>query len=316
MTEESSPTIPSELEPPAEKRTWRMAGVMLLLMTLSRILVVTLGMERSIFEGSALRNFVIDFVLAIGLIAGWKGARTWVLWRAVIGALFYAYWTISQHAYTELVAQLAISGGLLLSLLGKPSIKRTALGGMLFTLGLVSILGGWIASGAFDELSPNKRAVNALLEQGYTALGSEDYTTAVETFNKVLEQDPKSALAYNGLGWVHDDLGEYEEALADYEHAMTLEPRNPSFLANHAITLDNMDRMEEALVDIDKAIELDNTDWALYGIRGWLHYELEHYDKAKQDLETALQKAPKDADTSDVQDVLKLLESENIGTSG
>ncbi|NJL42544.1 MAG: tetratricopeptide repeat protein, partial [Pseudanabaena sp. SU_2_4] len=44
------------------------------------------------------------------------------------------------------------------------------------------------------------------------------------TSTKAIEFDPKFALAYNNRGGAHDDLGDKQAALVDYNKAIELDP--------------------------------------------------------------------------------------------
>lgn len=111
-------------------------------------------------------------------------------------------------------------------------------------------------------------------------------------------------------------MEQFDEALADYERAIRLEPENAAFLGNRALTLNNLGRSEEAVTELDRAIELNDTSYVLYANRAWIHYELKCCDEARQDCESALQNAAKDEDVTDIQDLLERLEPKTGGSHG
>jgi tetratricopeptide (TPR) repeat protein len=47
---------------------------------------------------------------------------------------------------------------------------------------------------------------------------------AIADFDRVLQLDPQSPLAYNNRGYNRQQLGEYRQALSDYERAIELAP--------------------------------------------------------------------------------------------
>ncbi|VDP17688.1 unnamed protein product [Heligmosomoides polygyrus] len=65
--------------------------------------------------------------------------------------------------------------------------------------------------------------------------------------------------------------GRYEEALALYETAITARPQNAILFANKAAILLRLDRVDDALISADRAIELDPT-WAKVRARTEVHF--------------------------------------------
>ncbi|MBT5027587.1 MAG: tetratricopeptide repeat protein [Nitrospinaceae bacterium] len=48
---------------------------------------------------------------------------------------------------------------------------------------------------------------------------------ALEAFNEVLIRDPESAVSFANRGILHDRMGFYPEAIADYDRAIRMEPK-------------------------------------------------------------------------------------------
>jgi tetratricopeptide (TPR) repeat protein len=291
---------------PAKKTAFRVAAIMLLITTISNLIEILLKAEGT--TSRLLTTIIIDLVLMVGLWAGVSWARTWTLWRAGAGAVLFPILLITQHEYALAVAQLAVTGGLLLVLTGQSSTRRIVLSSGLFACGLLLALitpFATAAVGAFKEAHGER----GLIQKGYEALNLEDYGTASEAFNAVLVMDPDSALAYNGWGWINHWQKQYENALTNYNRAIALEPSEPSFYVNRCATLMELERFEEALADMDRAIELDDTDYQDFVLRGMVHIELGHPMEARADWETALKKAPKGSDTGDIEDLLKALDA-------
>ena len=74
------------------------------------------------------------------------------------------------------------------------------------------------------ELQQRAQGVGALLALGRIALGEGEVAIAEERFRKAIAQDPASAAARRSLASVLQQQGRHEEALAEYEEAVRLEP--------------------------------------------------------------------------------------------
>jgi|TARA_B110000208_G_C11747198_1_gene422149 Flp pilus assembly protein TadD len=58
-----------------------------------------------------------------------------------------------------------------------------------------------------------------------------------------------------------------EQAVADYSHALEIEPANANAFHNRGTTLDKMGRLKEAINDFSAAIRLDPRNAASYNSR-------------------------------------------------
>jgi tetratricopeptide (TPR) repeat protein len=61
-------------------------------------------------------------------------------------------------------------------------------------------------------------------------------------------------------GWTYWAMERYDQALADLNRAIELNPENASALASRGETYRLMERYDEALADFNRAIELDLGD--------------------------------------------------------
>lgn len=64
---------------------------------------------------------------------------------------------------------------------------------------------------------------NDYLNLGIERLNQEDYQGAIEKFNQALKLDPKNALAYFCRSIAYSGLGDYQNAINDYESIGKLE---------------------------------------------------------------------------------------------
>src|SRR5262249_54835676 len=151
-----------------------------------------------------------------------------------------------------------------------------------------------------------------------------DHEAALKDFNKAIELYPAYVVAIANRGVTHDNLGQKDEAIADLQRALAVNPNspNPDFIiriANLRYLLNDftgsiadydrlfaMDKMypriyskragskamlgqaEEALQDSDKALGLDPKDEEAYNSRGLANRLLGRLDEAANDFSLAI----------------------------
>lgn len=90
------------------------------------------------------------------------------------------------------------------------------------------------------------------------------YDEALADFNWAIELDPKYAFAIASRGATYRMMNRYDKALADLNRAIKLDPKYAFGFYNRGETYRMMNRYDEALADFDRAIELDPNDtWAI-----------------------------------------------------
>jgi tetratricopeptide (TPR) repeat protein len=87
-------------------------------------------------------------------------------------------------------------------------------------------------------------------------------------------------------------LKQYNEALADLNRAVELNPGDAQAITSRSDTYQEMKRYDEALADFNRAIELNPCNaWAIAG-RGTTYLEMKRYNEALADLNRALELDP------------------------
>ncbi|MDG2291108.1 MAG: tetratricopeptide repeat protein [Phycisphaerales bacterium] len=94
------------------------------------------------------------------------------------------------------------------------------------------------------------------LDQADALASSGDYDAALVLFHDVLEDDPTSAPAYIGIGDVHLEQGDYQQAEPAFARAAKLEPRNFNAQYGHAVSLQMLDRLVEAVRAYHRALTI------------------------------------------------------------
>ena len=111
---------------------------------------------------------------------------------------------------------------------------------------------------------------------------------AVERFNRAIELDPSNNEAYHCRGNVFTDLGRYTDAIADQSKSIELNPPHAwSWYNRGDFSMRYFQRYQEALADFDMAIQLEPNPHFYKG-RFNAYLELKQFDKALADLDTLL----------------------------
>ncbi|MBP5977713.1 tetratricopeptide repeat protein [Brasilonema sp. CT11] len=132
------------------------------------------------------------------------------------------------------------------------------------------------------------------LEQGRCLNGLKRYEEALASFDKAISLDFNFAKAWGRRGESLNNLQYYENALVSLDKAISLDPYFARAWANRGDVLDNLQCYEYALVSLDKAIGLDpNYVWA-WVRRGLILNNLKRYEDALVSYDKAISLDPND----------------------
>ncbi len=110
-----------------------------------------------------------------------------------------------------------------------------------------------IAAGLQPELWLRRHDLGVLLAEG------EDYTTAIIAFQDALGIRPK-AITYTAIGEAYYALGQYDQARASLQQALSLGGEDTQTLGLLAATLAQLDRCDEAETYYEQVLERDPTE--------------------------------------------------------
>jgi tetratricopeptide (TPR) repeat protein len=117
------------------------------------------------------------------------------------------------------------------------------------------------------------------------------YHAAVRDLSRAISIDPRYAAAYHHRADAYFALGMYREVIADATQALTLEPEAPNpdilLLRGRAQTGDK--KLNQALEDLNKAIELKPELVAAYVERGIVFTQARRFDDAIGDFTRAIE---------------------------
>ena len=160
-------------------------------------------------------------------------------------------------------------------------------------------------------------AANTHFDKGRDYLEKKKWDKAIVEFTKAIELNPKSAEAYNKRGNVYvkkgDDVGnvvvkkllgrkvgpkvleQYDKAIADYDHAITLNPMAAEAYFNRGNVYSRKKQLDKATADYTQAITLNPKFSKAYLRRGLAHAATGGYGKAIVDYDISINLAPKEA---------------------
>jgi len=104
--------------------------------------------------------------------------------------------------------------------------------------------------------------------------------TAMDIYNRLLEQNPDDARVLFMQGNALAQLGQYDLARRSLEKAINLEPQHAEWLNNLGIVNHSSGRYSAAIDALNKAIELDNQHLSSYLRLGIIYTERNEFDSA------------------------------------
>ena len=127
-----------------------------------------------------------------------------------------------------------------------------------------------------------------------------EWEDALADFDAVIDLEPNLALAYANRAVAHSNLRNFDAAVADGTRAIELDPDDPFPYANRGFAHAELGNPDAALADMsrafDAAIDLDRTLALAYANRGFAHAELGNPDAALADMSRAIDLGSNDFD--------------------
>ena len=121
------------------------------------------------------------------------------------------------------------------------------------------------------------------------------FAEAIKDYNKAIELNPNYAAAYSNRGNAKDNLGEPQAAIEDCNKAIELNPNSALAYNNRGNAKNKLGQHQAAIEDYTKAIELNPNEATAYNNRGNAKYELGELKEAIKDYNKAIELNPNEA---------------------
>lgn len=159
-------------------------------------------------------------------------------------------------------------------------------------------VGMWLGSGsevlAQSATSPAStfsqsdiQAITELREQAFAASQSGQFVAAEDLWSDLLKYLPEEAAVWSNRGNVRVSQNKLEEALADYSKAIELAPEQPDPYLNRGAALEGLGRWEDAIADYTHLLQIHPEDAAAYNNRGNAKAGLGQWEAALADYQKA-----------------------------
>ena len=136
-------------------------------------------------------------------------------------------------------------------------------------------------------------AAAAVLDSGIEMIEAQDYTGALAYFDAAIATNGDIAAFHYYRGMALSRLYQYEEAEKAYARAVEIEPENARYLDDYGMSMTSYsERFEEAYEWVDKAVSLEPLNGEYIADRGFVLYLLYRDDEALADLERAIELSP------------------------
>jgi len=133
-----------------------------------------------------------------------------------------------------------------------------------------------------DASTPDASAYKTCFSSG--SARAEDVIAAC---GLILAQNPRAAEAAYNRGVANLRLNRLDEALADFNKTIELTPKDPDAWNNRGLVYIRLGRTQEALSDFNKALELDDLNGQAYNNRGLVYLKLGKNNEAIEDIKKA-----------------------------
>jgi len=140
------------------------------------------------------------------------------------------------------------------------------------------------------ELNPSYE--NALIYKGIALRNLGRHEEALECYDTALKINPENEISWNNKGIALGNLGRHEEALECYDTTLRINPDYINAWNNKGIALGNLGRHEEALECYDTALKINPENEISWNNKGIALGNLGRHEEALECYDTALRINP------------------------
>lgn len=136
------------------------------------------------------------------------------------------------------------------------------------------------------KISPN---LKFLSQRGYLKYRIGDYDNAMLDYNNAIATDSKNFILYYNRAILKNALKDYQGALIDYDNSIILNPLYYQSYYNRAYLKSELGDIDGAIADYSKTIEIDSENKFAYHNRGRLKRKQKLYKEAIVDLDKSIE---------------------------
>jgi tetratricopeptide (TPR) repeat protein len=162
---------------------------------------------------------------------------------------------------------------------------------------------------AYDEaIQSNPNDGDAYYNRGFLYQNQGKTELALADYNKAIALSPNHAMAYTNRGFLYSKQGKEKLALPDYNQAIALNPNYLDAYTNRGNFYQNQGKSDLALTDYNQAIALNPNDAEAYSNLGLLYRKMGNTEAAKTSSLKAQELFTAQGKTADAEQVANFLQ--------
>lgn len=166
----------------------------------------------------------------------------------------------------------------------------------LLVLGCATVIPS-VAQAQVVVVQANNAELKRLLEQGKRLVDAGDYNGAIAIYQQAAGIEPKNARIHSGIGYLYAQQGNFPAALTAYRKAIAINPNNSDFLYAVGYIKANMGDTRGAKEAYRRAIQLNRNNVNAYVGLGVTQSRMGDYESANWAFEQALKLDKNNAQT-------------------
>ena len=146
-----------------------------------------------------------------------------------------------------------------------------------------------------QALRLDPKNAQAYRARGHGFLELKDYNKAISNYSKAIHFDPGNPRSYEGRGSAYSKIGHHDKAIEDFDKALALKPAPlelGEIYINRAGEFVLLGKIEEAVADCSKAIEIFPDNPSAYISRSAAYHALGRYQECIADCDRAIALKP------------------------
>lgn len=141
----------------------------------------------------------------------------------------------------------------------------------------------------FTDYRDNATKDTQLFAEGIELVQKKNYADALDYFQKALDKKPNSAVAYAYRAKCYMANQENDKAMKDLNKALNIDYGLDYAYVDKAKILHQIEDLQQAKIELDKAVWHNNKNAEAFRLRGVIHLALRNAEQARDDLQKAAQ---------------------------